>query len=89
MDVVTSDGKRIEIDGRLMGMLTPMLGMDLTKWSGRELYVEADATLRGGLDVTVKPDERPRSNHPGVVVVDPDARAKAAGRISGWINGAF
>jgi hypothetical protein len=89
MDVVTSDGKRIEIDGRLMGTLTPMLGTDMSKWTGRELVVEADASLRGGLHATAKPEERPRSSHSGVVVIDPDERAKASGRISNWINSSF
>ena len=88
MDVITADGKRIEIDGRLMGTLAPMLGMDMSKWSGRELVVSADATLRGGLDITAKPEERPRSNHPGIVIIDPDARAKAA-RLPNWINNAI
>ena len=88
MDVITADGKRIEIYGRLMGTLAPMLGMDMSKWSGRELVVSADATLRGGLDITAKPEERPRSNHPGIVVIDPDARAKAA-RLPNWINNAI
>jgi hypothetical protein len=88
MDVVTSDGKRIEIDGRLMGTLTPMLGHDLTKWSGRESVIEADATVRGGLHITARPEERPRSSHPGVVVIDPDARAKAA-RLPNWVNSAI
>ena len=93
MDVVTSDGKRIEIDGRIMGALTPMLGADMSKWTGRELFVEADATLRGGLHVTVKPEERPRSTHHGLAFVDPDARARAAGlpgyEKGGWINSSF
>jgi hypothetical protein len=84
MDVVTSDGKRIEIDGRLMGMLTPMLGADMSKWSGRELVVEADSSVRGGLHAHAKPEERPRSSHPGIAIVDPDVRA--ASRFPNWIN---
>ncbi len=86
MDVITSCGKRVEIDGRLMGLLSPMLGADMSKWSGRDLVVEADFSVRGGLHAHAKPEARPSSSHPGVVVIDPDARAKAAGRISNWIN---
>jgi hypothetical protein len=89
MEVVTTDGRRLEIDGRAVGTLTPMLGRDFARWAGRELVVSIDGTVRGGLDMTAKPEERPRSNHPGVVIIDPDARAKVAGRISNWLSASF
>jgi hypothetical protein len=71
-----------------MGVLTPMLGHDFTRWAGREVVISVDGAVPGGLDVHAKREERPRSNHPGVVIIDPDARAKAA-RLPNWINNAI
>ena len=93
MEVVTADGRRLEIDGRAMGVLTPMLGHDFTRWGGREIVVSIDGKVPGGLDFNAKPEERPRSIHHGVSFPDPDARARAA-RLpgyepNGWLSPAF
>ena len=93
MEAVTTGGRRLEIDGRALGVLTRTLGHDLARWAGRELVVSIDGTVPGGLDFNAKPEERPRSNHPGVAFIDPDARARAARlpgyEANGWLAPAF